>query len=160
MQLRTEVEIEASPALVWRVLTDFARYHEWNPFITAVGGELVVGQRLNVALSPPEGADLELRPELVACDAPTELRWVERSWLKGLLDGEHFFQCREASGGRTRFVQGEDFSGLLLRFSARHLAQVARGFVYMNQALKQRAEMLAASAPRVHAEEGAAIPAG
>jgi uncharacterized protein YndB with AHSA1/START domain len=31
--LHTEIEIEASPDRVWKTLTDFAAYPDWNPFI-------------------------------------------------------------------------------------------------------------------------------
>ena len=31
--LHTEIQIEAGPAEVWAVLTDFARYADWNPFL-------------------------------------------------------------------------------------------------------------------------------
>ena len=140
MELRTEVEIDAPPDDVWAVLTDFPRYHEWNPFITRIGGELSVGTKLSVTLSPPESRDWRFRPSLVVCDAPRELRWLGHLWFKGLFDGEHFFQCHEAAGGRTRFVHGENVNGFLVKFVASSLTNVARGFVYMNQALKKRVE--------------------
>jgi len=42
-EVRTEIEIAASASSVWQVLTDFARYSEWNPFISCISGELVDG---------------------------------------------------------------------------------------------------------------------
>ena len=140
MELRTEVEIDAAPERVWAVLTDFPRYHEWNPFITRIGGELRVGEKLSVTLSPPESRDWTLHPSLLVCNAPRELRWLGHLWIKGLFDGEHFFQCHEADGGRTRFVHGENMKGFLVKYLSGNMTNVARGFVYMNQALKKRVE--------------------
>lgn len=141
MEIRTEIEIEASPQAVWRVLTDFPRYSEWNPFIVAVGGEPRQGTTLSVTLSMPESAkEYRLRPRVVRCEAEAELRWLGHLWFKGLFDGEHFFRLHEPAPGRTRFVHGEDFSGVLLRFATRTVTEATRGFVYMNQALKRRVE--------------------
>jgi hypothetical protein len=140
LELRTEIEIAAPPARVWEVLTDFSTYHEWNPFITRIGGDLAVGGTLDVTVSPPESDDFSFHPEVVVCDGPRELRWRGKLWLRGLLDGEHFFQCHEAEGGSTRFVHAENFEGLLLKFVGARLQHVARGFVYMNLALKRHVE--------------------
>ena len=35
-ELRSQIEIEAPADRVWQVLTDFATYPEWNPFIRRV----------------------------------------------------------------------------------------------------------------------------
>jgi hypothetical protein len=140
VELRTELEIDAPPERVWEVLADFPAYHEWNPFITRIAGELRPGAELRVTLSPPESDEATFRPKVLVCEEPRELRWRGQLWVKGLFDGEHYFQCREAPEGRTRFVHGENFSGLLVRFAGQRLTHVARGFVYMNQALKERVE--------------------
>jgi hypothetical protein len=140
VELRTEIEILAPVEHVWRVLTDFGAYHEWNPFITSISGEPAVGAALTVTLSPPESDERTQRTKVTVYEARRELRWTGKLWLPGLFDGEHFFRCVEAEPERTRFVQGEDFKGLLLKFSGERLKQLARGFVYMNQALKRRSE--------------------
>ena len=140
MQLRTEIEIEAPPARVWEILMDFARYHEWNPFITSIGGELSVGKKLEVTISPPESSEMSFTPDLLVHEPNRELRWRGKVMFKGVFDGEHFFQLSEPSPGRTRFVHGEDFSGFMVKFMLGKLKHVARGFVYMNEALKKRVE--------------------
>ncbi len=139
-ELRFEVEITASPAHVYRVLTDFKNYEQWNPFLTSVSGELVVGQKLSVEMSLPEGKTYLLEPELTQVTENAELRWRGRYLSAALLEAEHFFLLSERPGGVTRVVQGQNFSGVLLRFAANTLTLAARGSVYLNQALKKRAE--------------------
>jgi len=140
VELRTELEIAAPPERVWGVLADFSAYHEWNPFITGIAGELRTGAELLVTVSPPETDDTTFRPRVLVCDEPRELRWRSQLWVKGLFDREQFFLCQEAAGGGTRFVHGENLSGFFVRFLGKQLTHVARGFVYMNQALKERVE--------------------
>ncbi|MGY1796722.1 SRPBCC family protein [Geodermatophilus sp. SYSU D00525] len=62
-ELRTSVDIDATPERVWRVLTDLPAYAEWNPFVTAADGDVVAGGRLSVRV-PPGNALLRshLRP--------------------------------------------------------------------------------------------------
>jgi hypothetical protein len=140
MELRTEIEIDSPPALVWQVLTDFPRYSEWNPFIVSIEGPLTVGAELRIALSPPESREYHIVPTLMTCQPEQELRWRGQWGASYLLRGEHFFRLVPLDGDRTRFVHGEDFGGVLVRWLGRRLTQAARGFVYMNQALKRRVE--------------------
>jgi len=139
-ELRAEVEIHTPVSLVYRVLTNFPQYAEWNPFITAIAGTLVTGETLSVDLSLPEGSSYELKPRLMQVTENAELRWRGHFWLPALLEVEHFFQLEGRGDALTRFVQGQNFSGFLLRFASTPLTQTARGLVYMNQALKKRAE--------------------
>lgn len=140
MQLRTEIEIAAPPAVVWAILTDASRYQEWNPFITTLEGSLEVGQVLNVVVSPPDSSDFRFCPRVLKSEIEQELRWRGNVLADFLFAGEHYFQLEALANGNTRFSQGEDFEGYLLRFLGRQMTATAQGFVFMNQALKRRAE--------------------
>ena len=142
MQLRTEIEIDAPIALVWRVLMEVQHYHEWNPFITSLEGELSEGSRINVVISPTEGSDLRFRPLVLRVQPEKELRWRGRVISDLVFVGEHYFLLQEVGPARTRVTHGEDFRGVLLRFLGKQMTATARGFVFMNQALKRRAEAL------------------
>ena len=121
-------------------MTDSARYHEWNPFITTLDGRLAVGEKLDIVISPPDSSDFRFHPRVLVFDKEKELRWRGNVIADFVFAGEHYFELTELPHGRTRITQGEDFAGLLLRFLGRQVTATARGFVFMNQALKRRAE--------------------
>jgi hypothetical protein len=139
-ELTSSIEIDASPERIWSVLTDFASHGEWNPFIRSIEGEPVVGSRLQVRIAPPGGRAMTFKPTVTVVDPSLELRWLGRLLLPGLFDGEHRFRLEPLDGDRTRFVQSERFSGILVAFSGKGLAKTERGFDAMNEALKLRVE--------------------
>ena len=138
-ELRTEIEIDASPERVWGVLTDFGSYPEWNPFIRRIGGEPVVGRRLEVRIEPPEGRGLTFKPSVRNVEPNRELAWLGHLLLPGIFDGEHHLELEPRDGG-TLFVQREEFRGILVPLFGGGLEKTRRGFEQMNAALKRRAE--------------------
>jgi hypothetical protein len=140
-RLHTDVTIDASAERVWNILTDFAAYPDWNPFIRRISGLPVAGSRLEVRLQPPGGPGMTIRPTVLQSNTGRELRWLGSVGVRGIFDGEHMFRLEPEAPDRVRFVQEERFTGLLaplvLRFIA---ASTRRGFAAMNTALKARAE--------------------
>ena len=51
--IETQIAIKASPSKVWSILTDFSAMPSWNPFITAISGDVLPGSRLSVTIAPP-----------------------------------------------------------------------------------------------------------
>ena len=140
-QLRAEVEVQASPERVWEVLTDFAAYRQWNPFIVEGAGQAVPGSRLELQMRLPGRRPTTFRPEVLEAAPARRLRWLGRLLMPGLFDGEHSFSLEPAGPGRVRVVQQEEFRGL----AARPILAVIGtptlvGFQQMNQALKARVE--------------------
>jgi hypothetical protein len=127
---------------VWRVLTEFHLYPAWNPFVVAVSGEARHRARLAVRLQPAEeGRIWRFQPRVVRLEAERELCWLGRLGLPWLFDGRHCFHLQPDGPGRTRFLQREEFRGLLVPFvPASLLEATTRGFEAMNEALKERAE--------------------
>jgi hypothetical protein len=140
-QLHTEIEIDASAKRVWELLTDFASYPEWNPFIRSIGGQPAPGERLRARLEPPGGRAMTFKPKVLTAEPNRELRWIGHLLVPGLFDGEHSFTIQPLEDDRVRFVQREAFRGLLVPLFARSLeSNTRRGFEEMNRALKGRAE--------------------
>jgi hypothetical protein len=139
--LHTEIEIDASAQRVWAVLSDFASYPQWNPFIRSVVGTPSQGTRLQIELQPSGGKAMRFSPVVLAAEAERELRWLGRLVLPGVFDGEHLFLIEPLSESKVRFQQSERFSGFLVGFLRASLnGDTKRGFEEMNRALKTRAE--------------------
>jgi uncharacterized protein YndB with AHSA1/START domain len=75
--VRSEIEIEASREVVWRVLTDVASWTAWSTWLAWEGGAMTKGERVNLRLTPPDGGGYAFRPEVLVSDAPA-LGWGER----------------------------------------------------------------------------------
>ena len=140
-ELHSQIEINASAERVWSILTDFASYPQWNPFIRRISGEPTTGERLQVRLEPPESRGITLRPKVLNAEPNHQLRWLGQLFVPGLFDGEHSFVIQSLEEDRVRFVQREAFRGLLVALFVRSLDNsTLRGFEEMNRALKERAE--------------------
>ncbi len=139
-EIRTSVDINATPEAVWSVLTDFDAYPEWNPFIRSISGTLAQGEQLDVNLGASGKKPMSFTPVVTAVTPGEGFAWLGHLGMKGIFDGRHQFQLSE-SGTGTRLDHFEEFSGVL---SAVVLAAIgsstSRGFEEMNQALKDRVE--------------------
>jgi hypothetical protein len=118
-ELRSQIEIEAPAERVWQVLTDFAAYPEWNPFIRRVNGRPEVEEQLVVRMRPSGTRGLTFRPTVMKVEPNRQLRWLGHLLVPGLFDGEHIFEIEELDRGRVLFVQREVFKGLLVPLLAR-----------------------------------------
>jgi hypothetical protein len=139
-EIRSEIEIEASAATVWGVLTEFAAYPEWNPFMLSAAGELTQGGQISVTMQPPGHGASTFRPTLLSVDAGRGFRWRGHLVVPGIFDGEHVHEIEALGPRRTRYLQREQFRGVLVPFVGGMLRDTARGFNEMNAALKARAE--------------------
>jgi hypothetical protein len=132
------ITVSAPAGRVWSVLTDFAGYQEWNPFMPRIEGALEVGARLSVRLAPPGGRAITMRPTVVTVEPERRFSWLGRLGVPGIFDGEHEFVLTPEGDG-TRFVQRETFRGVLVPLTRRTIDRAAQGFDDMNRALAARA---------------------
>ncbi|MGE3670771.1 MAG: SRPBCC family protein [Polyangiaceae bacterium] len=145
-EVRTQIEIAASREEVWEVLTDFARYPEWNPVIVSVKGELRAGANV----------DIKIRQGKLAVPIPCRMHRVEplhdfrwrgprNSLMAKVMGGEHYFSLEplrsDAGEERCVFVHGEQFRGAVVPLLwPRMKKQLEAGYSRVNRALKERVE--------------------
>ena len=140
-ELYSEIEINATPDRVWRVLTDFLTYPIWNPFIREIRGNVAAGEKLRVFLKPSGSRGMVFKPTVLKAELNREFSWLGKLFFSRLFDGEHYFRIEPIDGAKVKFIQGEVFSGILVRLFATSLdTDTLRGFDEMNEALKKRAE--------------------
>ncbi len=144
-ELHTEIEIDATPEIVWEILTDLPAYADWNPFITSSEGEVAEGERLVNRLEPPGGKAMTFKPTVTEVDQQHVFEWLGRLGVPGVFDGRHRFQL-VSTGEGTRLIHTEHLRGVLLPFLKKSLdTHTVKGFESMNAALKDRAEARAAA---------------
>jgi hypothetical protein len=140
-EVRSEIEINSYPESVWKILTDFATYDQWNPFINKIIGLPTEGSKIDIFIETPSGKNRKYSPRITKVEEGRELRWFGKSSLPGFLNAEHIFTIEELQPESVRFIQREVFDGLLTRIFGKGLdTDVMQGFKDMNDALKKRAE--------------------
>lgn len=137
-ELRTEIEINATPERVWNILTDTDKFPQWNPFIHRFKGKISEGETLEVFLGDSPTKGMTFRPTVLEVAPNRTFRWLGRLFISGLFDGEHIFEIEPLGPARVRFIQREQFNGILVPLF--NFDSTRNGFERMNQALKARAE--------------------
>lgn len=147
-ELYTEVTIAAGAGQVFRILTDVARYEEWNPLIVSAQGKVAPGEALDIRIRPPGKRDQPYVVEVVRVVPEREFVWLGHMKMKGILDGLHFFELYPEGADRVRVVHREEFRGLLVPFVWRAFlnTRMRDGFEALNRRLKERAERRTAGA--------------
>ncbi|MBS1163397.1 MAG: Polyketide cyclase/dehydrase [Burkholderiaceae bacterium] len=144
-QIHSCIDIDATPSLVWAILTDFGSYKRWNPFIRAIVGKPSNGNALRVTFQCPGRAPASTTSTLTYLREPRELRWRQRRLAPGLYTTEHRFRIESLPAGGVRFHQTEQIQGLFAALVGRGSQRsTAESFHAMNHALKSRAERMGA----------------
>ncbi len=145
--LDASTEIDAPAERVWEVVSDFASYPEWNPFIVRAAGEQRPGARLEVTIVAPGVRAVTFKPTVLDLRPGRLIRWKGRLVLPGLFDGRHALSVDPLGDGRARFTTHEEVTGILLPFLGKVMRASQEGFERMAAAVKARAESLQAEAP-------------
>ena len=139
MDVSASTDIPASAPAVWSVLTDFAHYAAWNPFIRAARGSAIPGDDVHVRVRSSFGMPLRFRATVLYSDPNHALHWRGYVLAPWLACGEHWFEIEPIDESHVRFVQRERFTGLLPRLVGPLLArETQHGFDAMNAALADR----------------------
>lgn len=141
--IETNIVIDSTPEKIWDVLTNFEEYELWNPFMTKVVGNAILGSKIEVNIKTISGKNRSYYPIITKCEINKELRWKGKSFLPGVFDGERVFVLEKSDDDKVSFSHKEIFSGLGVKLVGKNLDENLReGFVRMNEALKVRAENL------------------
>lgn len=139
--ITTEIIINAPPEAVWKVLTDFRRYEDWNPFIRSMEGMAKAGERIKIIMQPPNQRTFHFSAKIVNAEFPRVLCWKGNLLMRGIFEGYHCFKLELYNESSTRLVHSEEFSGILMPLLWwRFKTSIKVGFTWMNNSLSTIAE--------------------
>jgi len=139
------VEIDAPVELVWSVLTDYARYPEWNPYTVRVDTTLEVGSVIDLHLPDPAnpGSTFVNREYVREVTPPHYLRYDTGEEIPGMHAVREQW-VSDLGGGRSSYRTTDLFSGEIAGWVFEQQgAWVKAGFDSVCHALKARVESLA-----------------
>jgi hypothetical protein len=139
--ISTEIQIECDIERAWVILTDFAGYRTWNPYIVRIDGEPQAGSAISVHLSQGNGRQLIVQPIELISVSPFTMRWQGGLPDRSKFAGDHWFELSSPYPGETLLRHFEYFTGSrLAEFLKTHAQVVEDNFNRFNRALKSRCE--------------------
>lgn len=140
--IERQFEIDAPAALVWKVLTDFARYPEWNPFLPGCSSSLRPGDPIDLQVK------LGARPQrqrewIVEHDPGRRFMYRMKPVPLSALSSQRSHDLESLGATRTRYRSYFHLKGWMMPLVRLLLgARLETGFTQMSEGLKQRAEKL------------------
>jgi len=135
MEVRVRINIHASPAKIWALLTHAADFPRWNSTVTSIAGNIVEGAKLELRVPISDRTFSPRVTELVP-----QARMVWSDGMAPMFKGERTFTLTPREDGSTDFEMVEVFSGVLLPVIKRSLPDFAPVFDRYALDLKQEAE--------------------
>lgn len=140
-ELTTEIQINSRPEILWKVITDFKNYYQWNPILQKIKGEPLIGNQLEIHLSTIGGKNRVYHPKVIKITPNHELRWKGTLLFSQIFSGERIFLIEKLSENKVNFVNKEIFSGIGVRFTSQKMEDdIVASFKKMNEALKKTIE--------------------
>jgi hypothetical protein len=138
---RTEFPIEASPARVWAVLSDFAAWPDWNPSVPRISGECRVGSTLRLTLAMPGRPSANVSAVVTLADPDRGLHWHGNVGGDRIFSGTREFDIAAQPDGTVLVTHVEDVSGLLFPLFKIVMGDaIQKQHDDLNVALRNRAE--------------------
>jgi len=142
VEIRTEIEISATPEEVWQVLSDIDTWSEWSPIINHASGQVTQNSTLTIVMAGSESGKNgpTYQPVITELELSRYLRWSAVLLAGFFLTNDKVLELQPIPTG-TRLVHKELFKGMLVPvFSGVFEKNVPLMLADMNQALKARVE--------------------
>ena len=128
--------INASPDIVWKILTDASGYPAWDMSMDHIEGQLALGETVKFFTK----LSAQAFPVKVTAFEPNHKMVLTGGLPLGLFKSERTHSLASDKAGQTTFHTEEIFSGLLLPVFGKNIPDLTENFKGFAAALKQQAE--------------------
>ncbi|MEM7343324.1 MAG: SRPBCC domain-containing protein [Chloroflexota bacterium] len=144
-KIYTDIIIDAPPAQVWEVLTDFSSYDQWAAFLVGIEGETKDQAQISATFqfNPNRNATNTVE-RTIFYEEGKKFGWAEKGPF-GIVDN-HQFIVEAAQDNKTRFIQSDELKqGATWLVGGYFSKAYANRYSQFNQSLKAAVENKLAS---------------
>ncbi len=134
---RTSIKINASPEVIWAILTNARGWTDWNTTVDRVEGTIAPGEKITVHAKVNPGRAF---PVKVTEFIPGQRMVWTGGMPLGLFKGVRTYTLAKQSGSSVEFAMREDYSGPMAPMMTRSIPDLQPAFDEFAAALKKRAE--------------------
>lgn len=127
------VSINASPEIVWNLLTNGADYSRWNSTIISIEGTIELGEKIKLKSTLDENRTFKLKIKEVI---PKE----KLVWGDG--KGNRIYTIEKRAEGGVRFFMSEKIGGVMFPMYAKYIPPFDASFEAFAADLKKEAELI------------------
>jgi hypothetical protein len=141
-EIKTEINIAASPSEVWNIIKNIDAWHEWSPIINSSQGKAIVGEKLNITMMSKEAGKDGPRysPKIISVREAKSLHWRAHMLAGFIFTNDKILKLEETESG-TRLIHIETFKGLMVPLMSSSLEENLPPMLdSMNNALKELLE--------------------
>jgi hypothetical protein len=135
LMCRVEVNIQATPHRIWKLLTDAPGFPRWNSTVAGIEGEIRAGGKLRVSVP---GTDRTFTPTVSGFVTNERMTWT--GGFAPMFKGVRAFELKPRNDGSTDFTMQERFSGLMLPLAKGSMPDFGPVFTAYAKDLKREAE--------------------
>ena len=136
MACAIQTTIRATPAQIWKLLTDAQGFARWNSTVTLIEGEIAEGHAL--AIRVPAAKDRVFKPKVSKVQTERSMIWSDG--MAPMFKGVRTFELTPNDDGSTEFSMKEELSGIMLPMIKGSLPDFGPIFETYAEDLKRAAE--------------------
>ena len=136
MECSVNTEINASPEKIWGILTNAARYTQWNTTIISINGNISLGEQIQLKSKLDPKRTFKLKVSTLKPN--TTMVWEDG--MAPMFKGVRNYELVKLNGNMTKFTMTEVFTGIMLPLIAGSLPDFRPSFEQFAADLKKEAE--------------------
>ncbi len=140
-EYKTEIEINASKEAVWKAITCFEDYPNWNSIlIMKENDSLVIGEEFDVTINKPNGKHSKFKATLISKEDHRSFSASATIVGKWFFEAIHYFIINEIDKEHITFIQKWELKGIITSMSCKQIFKELEDFKRMNNELKKLVE--------------------
>lgn len=136
MEIAVGTNIRATPARIWKALTDSQDFPRWNSTVTKIQGNIALGEALQITV--PIAPNRVFKVKVSEFEPGKRMVW--RDGAAPMFQGVRTYTLTAKPDGTTDYTMSEVFNGLMLPMIAGSLPDMAPVFETYAADLKREAE--------------------